>query len=386
MKMTNLFRIEPNRFYLLPIFLFAALMLSPAVFVQTIAAQQSLQPLQPQQLSLADILIALRSKKATLPERNKILADAVKSRGITFALTPEIEKELGGTGADIILVDAIRQKNLPIKFDAKPDEKIAKAIPPKQDPVPLATPPPPDFIFYKKRADGSVAKGDLDSAIGDYNRALELKPNEPYAYLSRGIAFFNKKNYDLSAADFSKAIELNPKDTTAYLNRGNSYEKLGELEKAVGDYLKAVELDPANEPAKTNLQRLQAELQAKLKPAPKPVTAEPAPKPGTVETAAAKPPASTLPANIGSLKNYAVKLAMPVYSALDRQRNLKGIVTVEVSLDEEGKILSVKAINGPPSLRIAAEEAARRSRFNPVTVGEKAIKAMGFINYNFAGQ
>ncbi|MEO6052158.1 MAG: hypothetical protein ABIP78_12625 [Pyrinomonadaceae bacterium] len=51
-------------------------------------------------MSLADILIALRSKKATLPDRNKILTDAVQTKGTTFSMTPEIEKELAGTGAD----------------------------------------------------------------------------------------------------------------------------------------------------------------------------------------------------------------------------------------------------------------------------------------------
>src|SRR5436189_3908215 len=59
---------------------------------------------QSNQLMLADILIALRSKKVTLPERNKILADAVVVRGVTFVLTPEIEKELADTGADRNLI------------------------------------------------------------------------------------------------------------------------------------------------------------------------------------------------------------------------------------------------------------------------------------------
>src|SRR5947209_5798559 len=65
---------------------------------------------QSSQLSLADILIALRSKKADIGEKNKILAEAVKQRGITFSLTPEIEKELDGTGAANDLIAAIRQK------------------------------------------------------------------------------------------------------------------------------------------------------------------------------------------------------------------------------------------------------------------------------------
>jgi len=350
-----------RRRFFLPVLLILLL----ATILQSVPAQQ------PAQLSLADILIALRSKKVTMVEKNKILSDAVKTRGITFALTPEIEKELQSTGADYALIDSIRQKN--------PQLKTVAAVQPKPVPTPAATPaptpPPPDFNFYQKRAEGSLAKGDFDSAVADYNKAIELK-SDPSAYLNRGVAFLKKNNYDLSIVDFSKVIELNPKETVAYLNRGNSYEKKGELQKALSDYQKAVDLDANNEAAKTNLQRLQAE-QAKLEPKPKnpepiPVTAEPVKPAG--------------PVNFGSLKNQAVKLVMPVYSAIDRQRNIQGMVTVQITLDEEGKIVEAKATGGTPSLRTASEEAARRSKFKPVVIGGQAVKATGFINYNFVGQ
>lgn len=63
-------------------------------------------------LSLADVLTGLRSKKTTLAQRNKLLTAAVKQRGVTFSLTPEIEKELKSAGASIELLDAIRQKSV----------------------------------------------------------------------------------------------------------------------------------------------------------------------------------------------------------------------------------------------------------------------------------
>src|SRR6478672_10675537 len=73
---------------------------------------------QSNQLMLADILIALRSKKVSLAERNDIISKAVTARGITFGLTPEIEKELTDTGAEKILLDAIRQKATMVKVAA----------------------------------------------------------------------------------------------------------------------------------------------------------------------------------------------------------------------------------------------------------------------------
>ena len=45
---------------------------------------------QSSELSLADLLIGLRSQKVSIEERNRILAEAVRERGITFKYTPEI--------------------------------------------------------------------------------------------------------------------------------------------------------------------------------------------------------------------------------------------------------------------------------------------------------
>src|SRR5687767_5162758 len=111
----------------------SVLALSAAVLTLTAVAQQP-------QLSLADLLIGLRSKKVTVEERNTILASAVRQRGITFALTPEIEKELIVTGAWRILLDAVREKSV-----------VAAAAKPTPTPTPAPTPPPPDFNFYKTR-------------------------------------------------------------------------------------------------------------------------------------------------------------------------------------------------------------------------------------------
>lgn len=367
MKLASLPHSRSDHQYRLLIYLSTLAVLSLTILLQSVHAQ-------PAQLSLADILIALRSKKAPMLEKNKLLGDAVKTRGITFALTPEIEKELQSTGADLALIDAIRQKN--------PLVKAVAAIQPKPAPVPVSTPPPPDFNFYQKRAGDYAAKGEFEMAIVDYNKAIELKPGEASAYFDRGLAFESRKNYALAFGDFDKSIELDPKNPAAYVHRGNAYEKNGDISKAMADFQKAVDLDGNNEAAKGSLQRLQLQ-QAELNPEPKTKEPELIPIAAPVVAEAPKPAGLV---NIGSLKNHAVKLAMPVYSAVDRQRNIQGIVTVQITLDEEGKVVDVKAVSGPTSLRATSEDAIRRSKFKPVQIGDKTVKATGFINYNFTGQ
>ena len=60
-----------------------------------------------------------------------------------------------------------------------------------------------------------------------------------------------------------------------------------------------------------------------------------------------------------------------------------GMVEVEVTVDENGKVLSARATSGPPTLRDAAVEAAKHARFSPTRLSGAPVKVIGMINYNF---
>ncbi len=316
---------------------------------------------QTPQLSLADLLIGLRSKKVSLPERNTILTEAVRQRGVTFTVTPEIEKELATTGASPELLDAIRQRAALAKAAA------AAAVKAVATPVP--TPTPPDFSFYQTRADQSAGKGEFALALADYNKSLEMKGDNAVAYVNRGKAHYSLKSYDLSVKDFDRAVELNPKDSVAFLNRGVSYEKLGESRKAMGDYQKAIDLDSANEAAKANLKRLRDDQAAA--DAAEAARNVPAPPPAFVD--------------LGNLtSSNAVRMVTPTYSPIAHRSNVEGRVTVDVELNEEGDVVSAKASTGHQMLRGSAEDAAKRSKFRPATYNNRPIKGRGVIIYNFS--
>jgi TonB family protein len=370
MNPVTLPRIKSNKLKFLSFFLLMPLFLSLMLFSQSAMAQQS-------QLSLVDIIAVLRSKKVTLAERNQLLTEGIRQRGVTFALNADLEKELRTAGADDALLTAIREKSPVIKVSATPQPKV------EPSPVPVSTPKPPDFAFYQNRANANFVMGEYDAAITDYNKAIELNSKEPTIYFSRALAHFNNKSFNLAIADFDKVIELDPKEASAYFKRGAALEKVGSFEKALSDYQKAAELDADNDLAKTAVQRLQASI-----PKPVPTTTPtkekiivPQNKPD--ETAKTENSNPNEPVTMGALNRFAARLSMPVYPAFERQRNTEGLVTVEVTLDEEGKIMSAKAISGPKGLRQSAEDAVRKSKFKPVMVGDKAIKATGFINFNF---
>ena len=86
--------------------------------------------------------------------------------------------------------------------------------------------------------------GDLDGAIADYTKAIELDPNDLDSHNNRGLARQAKGDFDGAIADHTKAIELNPRDPDGYYNRGISRKAKGDLDGAIADFTKVIEIDP----------------------------------------------------------------------------------------------------------------------------------------------
>ena len=86
------------------------------------------------------------------------------------------------------------------------------------------------------------AKGDLDMAIVEYSKAIQLCPGIATAYFNRGHAYMGEEAIDKALADFTAAIRLDSKDGEAYFSRGVVYEKKGEKSKAEQDFAEATKL------------------------------------------------------------------------------------------------------------------------------------------------
>ncbi len=99
---------------------------------------------------------------------------------------------------------------------------------------------------HRGRGDVYFEKGDFDSAIGDYERALTIDPHNAAAYTNRGNIRFHRGSFSLALEDLNSAIILNPRDAVAFQNRGNVYFYSGQYGKAATDYRHSLALDPAD--------------------------------------------------------------------------------------------------------------------------------------------
>ncbi len=89
------------------------------------------------------------------------------------------------------------------------------------------------------------------------------------------------------------------------------------------------------------------------------------------------------PISGGVLNGRALSLPTPVYPDVARRMRTEGVVQVEVVVDENGKVVSARALSGPGMLRDAAVKAASLAHFSPTKLSGLPVKVTGLINYNF---
>ena len=99
-----------------------------------------------------------------------------------------------------------------------------------------------------------------------------------------------------------------------------------------------------------------------------------------------KPTPPRAPISGGVLNGKAISLPKPAYPAIARQAHASGTVVVQVTIDENGSVISAHAVSGHPLLQSVAVAAARGARFSPTKLSGQPVKVTGVITYNFVAQ
>lgn len=86
----------------------------------------------------------------------------------------------------------------------------------------------------------------------------------------------------------------------------------------------------------------------------------------------------------GVLNSKAVSLPLPEFPAAAKAVAASGTVNVQVTIDEEGNIISAQAISGHPLLRQSAVKAAKEAKFAPIFLSGQPVRVSGVLVYNFA--
>jgi protein TonB len=88
----------------------------------------------------------------------------------------------------------------------------------------------------------------------------------------------------------------------------------------------------------------------------------------------------------GVLNGKAISKPQPAYPPIAKAARAQGTVTVQILVDESGRVVSATAVSGHPLLQQAAVAAARQARFSPTLLSGQPVKVSGVITYNFVLQ
>ncbi|MGE5568666.1 MAG: energy transducer TonB [Rhodospirillales bacterium] len=73
----------------------------------------------------------------------------------------------------------------------------------------------------------------------------------------------------------------------------------------------------------------------------------------------------------------------PEMPPLAKQLKLSGLVEMDVTINEEGEVESVTILRGNPVLSRAAESTMKKWRFKPIKQGDKTIKAITTLTFEY---
>ncbi len=99
-------------------------------------------------------------------------------------------------------------------------------------------------LLYATRADALAAKTDLEAAIADYGRAIELNPKAAAPRFARGGLHLRRGNADAAITDFREVVRMRPNNVFALFGLGSAYAQAKDWRSAIAPLTDAIERKP----------------------------------------------------------------------------------------------------------------------------------------------
>ena len=103
-----------------------------------------------------------------------------------------------------------------------------------------------------------IQLGRVDEGIGHYEQALRIKPDNAEAHSNLGVALCQAGKVQEAIGHFDQALRIRPDDAELHYNMGLALSQVGKIEDAIGHYEQALRIKPDYAEARNALARLQA--------------------------------------------------------------------------------------------------------------------------------
>jgi tetratricopeptide (TPR) repeat protein len=96
-------------------------------------------------------------------------------------------------------------------------------------------------------------RGQVDQAIAEYQKALEIDPNYDQAHNDLGNALSQKGQNAEAIAEYQAALKINPNEVEPHNNLGEALFRMGRVDEAIAEYQRAMEINPNLAETRLNL-------------------------------------------------------------------------------------------------------------------------------------
>ena len=184
--------------------------------------------------------------EALLIKHEKLKSEGVSAIDICNECGYWSYKADGGKRLNIMaLTEALLEAKLEANNLVSNDSKNARELKENTDTEEINLPIGLNQYYFSGKE--KAKNGDHKNAIDDFNKALEISPNNLYILTSLGVAKSNSGDKEGAVECYTKALEINPMDADFFNIRGFAKYWLGEDKSACKDWKKASELGNATE-------------------------------------------------------------------------------------------------------------------------------------------
>ncbi|MEU4202424.1 tetratricopeptide repeat protein [Streptomyces sp. NPDC026294] len=108
---------------------------------------------------------------------------------------------------------------------------------------------PEQALIHRLRGREHRKAESWQQAFADFDRCLELAPDDAHALVGRGLTHRYRRDFEPAVQDFTRALALDPRSVTAAFHLGEANRLMGRYEQALTAFDRPLELDPRYPPA-----------------------------------------------------------------------------------------------------------------------------------------